>query len=128
MSRADKTTEAGFMKLLFCPACWDIFKLDYDPRQCKCGKTTGHYVDNVNAVTNGQGISLAIGNSSLADAVHKLCAAGEPHSRRNCINDFRVEYCWVRPNEGTGNPHTRVVSDEEGSVPAGNDEPVRPEG
>lgn len=56
------------MKLLLCPKCFDIFKLDYEKRSCKCGEVTGRYLNEIDAITNGKGISLAIGSGSIANA------------------------------------------------------------
>lgn len=97
------------MKLIYCPDCQDVFKLDFDLRKCKCGKSSGMYNDNRYAVTNGHGISLAIGNGSLINAMWKLKFDKRDLSRDRSeyIDQFKV-ICWVRPNEGMGNPHTRV--------------------
>lgn len=56
------------MKLIFCPDCKDVFKLDYAARSCKCGKATGKYVDKLNVVHTG-GIPLGFANSSLQKAI-----------------------------------------------------------
>ena len=97
------------MKLIFCPDCQDVFKLDLEIRKCKCGKCSGVYINNTEAETNGYGVSLAIGNGSLMSAVYKL------NLDRRDLSQERSEYterfkvlCWVRPNEGMGNPHSTV--------------------
>jgi len=96
------------MKLICCPDCQDVFKLDPDEkRTCKCGKCSGEYIDNSNAVTNGYGISLAIGNGSLNGAILDLRVDKKHRGRSEYIDQFKV-LCWVRPNEGMGNPHTRI--------------------
>jgi len=90
------------MKLLYCPQCQDVFKLAHKERACACGAVTGRYLDNVEAVTNGRGVSLAIGGGSLRDSIDHMCSISDP---------ARVWYpvmCWVRPNEGPTNPHTSV--------------------
>ena len=95
------------MKLLFCPECDDVFKLDYNLRTCECGKTKGKYNDDANAVTNGKGVCMAIGNGSLKEAARKLMEFSSESNRDFYKNNCRVEYCWVRPHEGRGNPHTK---------------------
>lgn len=43
------------MKLLYCARCLDVFSLREDEtRYCSCGKTSGGYVDSVNAVYSGE--------------------------------------------------------------------------
>lgn len=96
------------MKLLLCPDCYDVFKLNYEERHCKCGLVTGNYINNVDAVTNGRGISLAIGNGSLENGYFKMMNMGDNEDRKKYIKGATV-LCWVRPNEGPGNPHTKVV-------------------
>ena len=91
------------MKLLFCPYCYDVFKLDMKLRRCLCGKVAGKYINDSNAVVNGQGYSLAIGNGSLENA----CAFGAEH-RKEGITEYSKVLCWVRPHEGKANPHTFV--------------------
>lgn len=95
------------MKLLMCPECGHIFNLTFELRTCDCGQVSGKYVDYVNAEVNGKGISLAIGNGSLAAAISRMREMKEG-GRNDFINKCRVDYCWVRPHEGPGNPHTRV--------------------
>ena len=100
------------MKLLFCPKCYDVFKLAYTERSCQCGRVTGRYVDNRNAVTNGNGVSIGIGNGHLMRAVTALSGATSENTREDYYGEgapTRV-LCWVRPNSGPGNPHTKEVS------------------
>lgn len=96
------------MKLIFCLDCFDVFKLDAEERHCKCGKCSGRYINNTEAVTNGKGYSFAIGNGSLMQAVLQMNWCPQDYSRDWYIENCRVKYCWARPNEGPGNPHTKV--------------------
>ena len=97
------------MKLLFCDKCHDVFKLDYSKRECYCGHVKGMYIDSCNAVVNGNGYSLAIGNGSLIHAIQKINkATKEGNSRGDFIDIGRIQYAWVRPHEGSGNPHTKI--------------------
>lgn len=59
------------MKLLFCKNCCDVFKLDFEPRQCKCGEVSGHYTeDGLMAYYSGDAaVPLGFANSSLGLAI-----------------------------------------------------------
>jgi hypothetical protein len=108
------------LKLLFCWNCQDIFKLDLEPRECKCGLVTGKYIDNRHAITNGKGISIAIGNGALEDAIRKSIADSKyPGAGSKQVDERKyhsklgnIKHAWVRPNEGPGNPHQKVVKEE----------------
>jgi hypothetical protein len=91
------------MKLLFCPSCFDVIKLDFEPRKCKCGLVAGKYIDDTYAVVNGEGYSLAIGNGSLLNACYNASA---PRSERRPKSSEVI--CWIRPHEGESNPHTKI--------------------
>lgn len=104
------------MKLLFCETCWDIFKLDTDEmRSCKCGKVKGRYLDTTLAINNGMGISLAIGNGSLLQAIQDMSelerrtGGGASRSQYHIEGNGLIGYAWARPNEGIGNPHSKVT-------------------
>lgn len=94
------------MKLLFCPECHSVFNLSYHLKSCECGKVKGKYVNNVEAVVNGEGYSIAIGNGSLASAL--MYGSRQRTNRRPKDSEI---ICWARPHEGEANPHTRVVKD-----------------
>jgi len=91
--------------------CSDVFKLDTEDRACKCGKVTGRYTNHRSAITNGEGYSIAIGNGSLINAIN-ACIITENKSpnadRQTFIDNAKISYAWVRPNEGKGNPNTTV--------------------
>jgi hypothetical protein len=95
------------MKLIYCTQCQDVFKLARELRQCSCGRCKGKYKeDGHHAVNNGKGISLAISNPHLWNAVgNLLMTKGAMHS-----SDGEVK-CWVRPNEGPFNPRSKVDKD-----------------
>ena len=60
------------MKLLFCPSCKDLFKLQTgEIRECACGKAFGMYVDEINALVNG-GIPVAIDNYTFSRAFETI--------------------------------------------------------
>jgi len=84
------------MKLIYCYNCDDIFKLDFELRQCKCGTCKGRYDSNGHtAVTNGAGISIGLNNMTLIQALAH-------------IEDCPEVECWVRPNAGKKNKNCRV--------------------
>jgi len=93
------------MKLLFCDRCWDVFKLGMNLRECNCGAVKGKYINNEEAVVNGEGYSLAIGNGSLIQGIRKSLEIDAPRS------EFITKagmIAWARPHSGPGNPHTTV--------------------
>jgi hypothetical protein len=95
------------MKLLLCPHCEDVFSLSSrEDRSCWCGMVTGRYINRTEAVTNGKGISIAIGNGSLLNAHYNLTRSGFKDQDRDFYRFRNPVVCWVRPNEGPGNPHT----------------------
>jgi len=97
------------MKLMFCPDCQDVFRLMIKQvRSCQCGKVKGYYLDLDLAVTNGQGIAIALDNDSLDKIVKKLGTMDQnrPDSFYKSYAKIRV---WARPNSGPGNPRTKIV-------------------
>jgi len=57
------------MKLILCPHCQDVRKLDKILTTCKCGKSYGRYLDDLNAEYSGDAIPLGFSNSSLLSAI-----------------------------------------------------------
>ena len=58
------------MKLLLCLKCNDIFSLDLKMKKCSCGKTKGQYIDNLNAIYEGDSaMPIGISNPSLKEAI-----------------------------------------------------------
>ena len=57
------------MKLLFCPNCEDIVKLNMRTRFCLCGNVSGRYLDNRLAVYTGDAVPLGIDNKALLHAM-----------------------------------------------------------
>lgn len=107
------------MKLLLCEDCWDVFKLTRgEMRKCKCGKVKGRYLDNVTAEVSPNAVSIAIGNGSLEqaieDAYRNLRHSNGEAERKSYYEPGKgkIEYAWVRPNSGPGNPHTRLIEKE----------------
>lgn len=58
------------MKLLMCNDCSDVFSLRYEVRNCVCGKSGGHYLeDGLHAVIWGECIALGFANDSFVTAI-----------------------------------------------------------
>ncbi len=101
------------MKLIMCPACKDVFKLRSALRECDCGLVQGRYVDASIAEVSKGAISIAIGNGSLQQAIsnmNRIKSSGDA-DRNSYRDEARIEYAWVRPNSGKGNPHTKVLGE-----------------
>ena len=101
------------MKLIYCKDCQDMVKLRLtEMRFCMCGKVYGRYIDNTTAEVSKTAISIAIGNGSLAQAIQNMELfserQGDELSRESYQNLAPINYAWVRPNNGAGNPHTTI--------------------
>jgi len=58
------------MKLILCPTCQDVRKLDYRVVMCNCGASSGWYEDDgLHATIQGRAIPLGFNNSSLVEAI-----------------------------------------------------------
>lgn len=105
------------MKLLLCKDCYDVFKLDYEMRQCKCGKVKGRYLDGRMAEVSKDGVSIALGNGSVELAYGQMLGHRDGTGDKAPREDYykpgqgKIEYAWVRPNSGPGNPHTRIIEE-----------------
>ena len=100
------------MKLLFCDICYDVFKLNDTLRTCECGRVKGKYLKNKhNAVVNGKGYAVAIGNGSFIQAIMALNSKDPNSTKDDFIEACRIEYAWVRPHSGLGNPRTLIKED-----------------
>lgn len=61
------------MKLLFCRACGDIVRLLTDPRRCRCGKSSGAYVTEMETVVHGEPAEvIGIDSNAIERAVRKV--------------------------------------------------------
>lgn len=101
------------MKLIYCKKCNDLVKLSLEIRTCECGDVQGRYINNVEAEVSENAVSVAIGNGSLRQAIQNMELFSERHgeelSRESYQNLAPIQFAWVRPNEGKGNPHTTVM-------------------
>jgi hypothetical protein len=58
------------MKLIFCPLCEDVRKLHKEETKCRCGKSSGKYLeDGLHAVIAGEAIPLGFSNPSFAEVL-----------------------------------------------------------
>lgn len=115
---AKTTPERPIVKLLFCPTCFDIFKVVVaQPRSCLCGEVQGQMLDNNIARTNGRGVSFVIGNGSLVQAIARLNNLKQDKDNKFYEKQTPV-LCWVRPHSGPGNPRTQI--EQGGDKPIGN--------
>ena len=58
------------MKILYCPACKDLFRLHRAPRFCQCKASWGHYkTDGWHALIGGKAIPVGIDNGSFQNAI-----------------------------------------------------------
>lgn len=103
------------MKLVFCQSCGDLFNLTRKLKECSCGKVAGKYIDNENAHITRDSISVAIGSGSFKKSIYEM----NQHYRKTNGNASResyyipgngkIEFAWIRPNEGKGNPHCTIT-------------------
>lgn len=104
------------MKLIYCPFCLDIFNLSFKRKTCSCGKCYGEYVNNVQAQVSADSISLGLGNGAFNKAIlifYRLRSTLNQEDREFWQKTCHINYFWVRPNEGPGNPHTHVIKEKE---------------
>lgn len=74
------------MKLILCPVCEDVIKLNAAGRSCECGRSWGKYLaDGLTAEIGGEAIPIGFANSELRVALAK------------------------RPKEGMGYPFSAFV-------------------
>lgn len=57
------------MKLIRCTACNDIVALQFERRECHCGRSWGRYLDHEVAEIGGDAIALGIGSRSIKQAL-----------------------------------------------------------
>lgn len=57
------------MKLLFCPTCRTIINIVADEKtQCRCGKSWGRYINNIEAEFNKHAVPIGFNNKSFRSA------------------------------------------------------------
>jgi hypothetical protein len=101
------------MKLIYCEKCKDLVKLTrHEIRKCRCGHVRGKYrADGGRAVVSPSAISVVIGNPQLRDAIRRLRTISKetPKADKAAYKErAAIELTYVRPNEGPGNPRTKV--------------------
>lgn len=77
------------MKLIHCPHCLDLVKLQYEERTCACGRSGGHYLkDWWHARVNEAPLVIGIANPSL---VHAILSHRKDPSVPHDIRAFVIE-------------------------------------
>ncbi len=91
------------MKLIFCPECQDIVKLQLEEyktphtldrksyRYCSCGNSWGRYTDNENAVIGGKAIPLGINNRDFLSSWARLNNLKNPTFSELEFNSFFIK-------------------------------------
>ena len=91
------------MKLLFCKECLDTRMLTTRSRSCECGKSTGRYIDRINAIIKGPCVAIGFSNTSFIQAINNkgidftaftidpdgkdgCCGSSVVHLETNCEN------------------------------------------
>ncbi|MFW9874521.1 MAG: hypothetical protein ACFFG0_15550 [Candidatus Thorarchaeota archaeon] len=66
------------MKLIFCPKCQDVRKLQLSKNiSCSCGCSGGMYLNDLNAIYFGDAIPIGFSNSSFAKAIRNQPEEGQ---------------------------------------------------
>lgn len=72
-------------------------------------------MNNSLAEVSKEGYSLAIGNGALMNAIANMIQlqrdSKDTADRQEYIKKANLIYAWARPNEGVGNPHTKVIKE-----------------
>jgi len=81
------------MKLIFCPACWDMVKMsDEEKRTCECGASWGYYhEDGLHATYGGLCVPIGIANDSFMLALTKDKILEEQNERNELSLGIRFE-------------------------------------
>lgn len=80
------------MKLIFCPRCQDVFKLQTEMRFCKCKTVFGRYRnDGLNAIVSRHALVLGFDNGSLARALEKK--TGVPLNENELLKHREKKLC-----------------------------------
>ena len=88
------------MKLLYCPACGDVFNLVFIPKTCSCGKTQGHYKqDGLHAEFSG-GVPIGIHNGEFHKALQRQQKKNPMQKLEKDSLGERFE-AWVCPANST---------------------------
>lgn len=72
------------MKLLMCIKCSDIFNLTMEEKKCKCGKSSGRYIDELNAIIAGSSIAIGFANNSFIDAYRRQVIENQVADKDTC--------------------------------------------
>lgn len=88
------------MRLLFCPKCSDVVKLEYKRRYCRCRKSFGKYTSKGGAIRlSKHAVNLAIGNGSVPFAIEmmEVLQKSKLSDKYDYISKAQV-LAWIEPN------------------------------
>jgi len=71
------------MKLLMCLYCGDIFNLTHELKICHCGKSSGQYIDDLNAKIQGNCKAIGFSNTSFRKAYYLQKIEDEAQAKIN---------------------------------------------
>lgn len=64
------------MKLIFCPICNDVKKLQSYPTYCECRKSYGRYINSLDAEIFGEAIPIGFSNPLFYNAIRNQPEVG----------------------------------------------------
>lgn len=86
------------MKLIFCPSCKDIVRLEYIVKHCSCRLCAGKYLkDHITAVVNNRSLVFGIDNNSFNAAINNMIAGRQLYPSR--VDFFFVGWFPTIPGE-----------------------------
>ena len=103
------------MKVVYCEKCGDLFKLTRkELRQCKCGRVKGQYRTKKYAEVSDNAVSIKIPNGYIKKALRRMkrLMRDKPKAKDEDYKARAAVPAWVRPNNGSGNPHTELLKKE----------------
>lgn len=59
------------MKLIMCRECHDVIKLIHEERACRCGKSSGKYINRIVVEIQGPCVPIGIDNHSMTSAIQE---------------------------------------------------------
>ena len=95
------------MKLMYCAKCGDIRSLDKELRKCKCGSSSGRYINNLDAEVSGADCYvLGFANSSFEHALVQQMALGDSKEKYSSgpykgLSVGRQFTAFIIPNDAT---------------------------
>jgi hypothetical protein len=60
------------MKIIYCMSCGDLFRLEFEKKDCKCGRSSGQYTTSEMAKFSGDALPIGIANPDLETAARRF--------------------------------------------------------